>query len=811
MSSLSLSQETWLQVYAAFVSQDGGPAMDSMSESSQPSSVSESSMEAAPDASSSPERSMGSEANDAPGPAGGSPIAATAIETPSVETRSAEGSSNAVIPVESSDSPPPVAASRAESEAVPPPQVAPVASPVVAIQRPLEPVPLDGPPTQLAGPTDRSYPPSARVDERFRVARHVATRDGRTLVSVVDEGGRRATLQIVPSSLTELAGARSCLEGSIGLTRAIGLTTVPEVRAIGRTLDAHSYIELPAMEAQSLTDVVSRGGFQLDDACRIIVSIARALDAAHRQGVVHGDVRASNVLVVTEGSAPSIRLVGFGLDGAERAVQATSDARGEFVRSPGYWAPERVSDPTRVDATADQYALGCLAFEILTGAGPFAGDDWGKLLLHHVRSAPPSVRSILPDIPEAVAGIVARSLAKVPSQRFASCAEFADRLEAARYEPRAQAAPAPSPLPRPRSTGARTGVSSSGTGLPYAAAAGVGFVLVATVALLSHSRNVEDDSVDEIYTPTTIGTVHVESEPPGASIWIDGALSDSKTPAAIPGAEVGRPVRVRVELPGYVARPEEMTVRISEFIPSATARFALLPAKVFRIESTPPGARVVLDGERVQGVTPLDLPPLVMGTSGTVEVSLADYEPGRIELEVRRDGPSIRHVALEPLVELAVKSVPPRAEVRIDGTQIGHTPIKAHRVPKNRPFELTVMREGFETIRRVVTVGKLPEPELRFDLEPVGTPVDRPATLVEISKLEARLSKVQARVAVARQRLADAERKLEVLEKNPEIHVSIKAEAQNLCDDRERELNEVELEASRITDSLEELKTSAGL
>ncbi|MBI2374723.1 MAG: PEGA domain-containing protein [Deltaproteobacteria bacterium] len=755
------------------------------------------------------------------------PIDATPAESSAVDARSGT--------VEAVASAPAVASLEVAEEVVAAPAPS---SPVVAASAPSSPAPApalssasEEASTVIESGSSARYPPSSRIDERFKVVRHLSSRDGRTLLLAVDEVGRRSTLQLVPSELVSHEPSRMALERAAKAVARLRNDVILEMKNLALTNDGKAYVELAELDGRTLADALDRGGFSIERGCGLIIALARALSRAHAEGLIHGDLRASNVLIEEKSGALEPRLFGFGLDEAERRAQEAPELKVSFARAPGYFAPERVTDPTQSHALSDQYALGALAFEILAGATPFADDAWAKQLLAHARTPAPDLRSLVPEVPEGVAAVVARALDKDPSRRFASCAELADKLAAAWVTPALSLSKGPAvPIPGPAVASEAPTVAPEApakgsarapslpkpeirrrtTPFPFAAAgAGVFGLIVAYAVLRPHQPPPELEPEREPAEP--LGAIHVESDPAGATILVDGKPTELKTPAAVPGVEVGQPVVVTVELDGYVSRPESATLRISEFIPDATARFALLPARVFRIESEPRGARVTLDGERVQGVTPLDLPPLVIGTSAVVEVTLEEFEPGRIELSASRDAPSTRRVVLEPLVELTVLSSPSRAEVRLDGNLIGYTPLKSYRAPKNRAFELSLIRQGYETSKRSVVVAKLPDPELRFELVPLGTTFDRPAVLAEIAALERRLSKAQGAVAHARGRLAQAEAKLEKLERDPSVHVSIRAQAQNVCDDRERELSEAEETAARVADDLDELKGTAGL
>jgi len=158
--------------------------------------------------------------------------------------------------------------------------------------------------------------------------------------------------------------------------------------------------------------------------------VASALDAAHRAGLVHRDVKPANVLVDAREDRPDhVYLSDFGVSkGARSSVSLTGT--GQFLGTPEYSSPEQVQGRA-VDGRADQYALACVAWELLTGSAPFERDQGLAVLLAHLSEPPPSLAGYRPDLPSAADQVLARALAKVPEERYGSCGEFADALRGA--------------------------------------------------------------------------------------------------------------------------------------------------------------------------------------------------------------------------------------------------------------------------------------------------------------------------------------------------------------------------------------------
>ena len=157
-----------------------------------------------------------------------------------------------------------------------------------------------------------------------------------------------------------------------------------------------------------------------------------ALDAAHDRGLVHRDVKPANILIA--GDAPADRpehcyLTDFGLT-KDTSSPVELTATGTFVGTIDYIAPEQI-EGAKPAGHGDQYALGCVLFECLTGRLPFARDDEIGVMWAHLQDEPPAVTALRPDLPAAIDAVVARALAKDPRQRYETCTALVDAARAA--------------------------------------------------------------------------------------------------------------------------------------------------------------------------------------------------------------------------------------------------------------------------------------------------------------------------------------------------------------------------------------------
>jgi eukaryotic-like serine/threonine-protein kinase len=191
------------------------------------------------------------------------------------------------------------------------------------------------------------------------------------------------------------------------------------------------YVVMPLYRGGSLATRLRREGPQ---ALRAVVDLAaqlgRGLDSLHEQGVIHRDVKPSNVLLDETGTAA---LSDFGVARGEGSTQLTRE--GQLVGTLHYLAPELI-EGAPASSASDIYALGCLLYECLTGAPPFSGRADAELGYAHLVEPPPDPRTRRPDLPDDAGRAVLTALAKKPSQRPTSATALARMLHLAhRSEP----------------------------------------------------------------------------------------------------------------------------------------------------------------------------------------------------------------------------------------------------------------------------------------------------------------------------------------------------------------------------------------
>ncbi len=192
-------------------------------------------------------------------------------------------------------------------------------------------------------------------------------------------------------------------------------------------IDGRLFIDMRLVEGADLAALLEqRGALPPDRAVAIVSQVARALDAAHADGLIHRDVKPSNVLMSDrddDGDDDFVYLVDFGIARAaedEGGLTKTGSAVGSF----DYMAPERFLEG-RVDRRTDVYSLACLLYECLAGRRPFTGEGLPALMYGHLNTPPPRPSEVVPGLPVAMDDVIAKGMSKDPEQRFAKAGDLA--------------------------------------------------------------------------------------------------------------------------------------------------------------------------------------------------------------------------------------------------------------------------------------------------------------------------------------------------------------------------------------------------
>jgi eukaryotic-like serine/threonine-protein kinase len=194
--------------------------------------------------------------------------------------------------------------------------------------------------------------------------------------------------------------------------------------------DGEQYIVMELVEGSDLSTILrERGSLSTDDAVRTAIGVASALEAAHRKGIVHRDVKPGNIMITDAGD---VKVTDFGI--ARAVSEASMTVTGTTLGSVHYFSPEQARGD-EVTGASDVYALAIVLFEMLTGRRPFEADSAAAVALKRLNEDPPRPSSFGRPIPAGLEAIVMRGLAREPQDRFPDAGAFAEALRVWRRNP----------------------------------------------------------------------------------------------------------------------------------------------------------------------------------------------------------------------------------------------------------------------------------------------------------------------------------------------------------------------------------------
>lgn len=545
----------------------------------------------------------------------------------------------------------------------------------------------------------------------------------------------------------------------------------------------------------------------------LIAEAALGLHAAHEQqdldgsalGIVHRDISPQNIQVGFDGS---VKLFDFGV-----AVAATADtSEGGLAGKAAYMSPEQCRGRA-VDRRSDVFALGIVLHELLTGQRLFKRDNHIQSIRAITEETPPVPSTRNGDIPAEVDALVAKALAQQPTERFASALELHKAIVAVQHRHslffdaamtskamkrlfRAEieeldavvqkilSAPEPSEssvdltqvTPHPKASGEVqvlegdgldaiiASAASEGPGMQVPDPSGGGAVLApqagaAVVDQLQRARKLNgvlaallvlallgvgaafalapngalEPSPAPAATAPTQTVVRVESEPPGASIVIDGEAREEVTPAELI-TEVGT-LTIGLSLEGYTAT--EGSVEVGAEGAAFSRRLAVdlespyAPIGSVRVVYEPADAVVFVNGEWRGNTSPLLVESLALNREHEIRLERESFETLRLPVTLDNDEVLDLQVELAEALDLGrfiITSTPEGATVTLNGEEIGETPLDPLELPANQTYTIEVERRGYSRWRRAILLRANVDEEVAVRLSrPDGARNDRPA------------------------------------------------------------------------------------
>lgn len=282
------------------------------------------------------------------------------------------------------------------------------------------------------------------IDPEARLGQVMA--DRYRLLEVMGQGGmgvvylaehvvleKRVALKVLNEELTHSRDAVNRFIYEAKAASRIGHENIVDITDFGTTPEGGVFFVMELLEGLDLGERLKREGrFPWELACRAAIQVCDALGAAHQKGIIHRDLKPENIFLIHRaGRDDFAKILDFGIakfTGPDAGGLGKTKT-GMIFGTPDYMAPEQAEGKS-ADPRVDIYALGVILYQLVTGELPFKAETFMGVLHKHMTVIPTPPRTIEPSVPPALEAAIARAMAKVPEERFASMGEFAEALKA---------------------------------------------------------------------------------------------------------------------------------------------------------------------------------------------------------------------------------------------------------------------------------------------------------------------------------------------------------------------------------------------
>jgi serine/threonine protein kinase len=521
--------------------------------------------------------------------------------------------------------------------------------------------------------------------------------------------GRRVAIKLIRLDDSGSAEQQRLLaQGFLKETRLAGVLHHPGVVSVydAGKQDNLAYIVMEFVDGQTLDGLLRSTPrpdlVQLLDICR---QAAEVLDYAHAHGVIHRDIKPTNVLVQHDGM---VKICDFGIAKVMQSTEFTLTQTGMAVGTPEFMSPEQVLGQP-LDGRSDQWSLAVLAYELVTGVRPFRAESYTQVMARIMTLDPEPACQNNPALPKVVDTVFAKALAKKAPDRFANCCEFVKALGKA-----CASAPAPAEVPAlavpsqqvvaptvpqpatvpavPQSVAATPAAPTPAAALPAAVEtepvsepfrkAGPNWKLIATAVIVLVAGG------------GAAALMLLRHTPPVVSETVQPPVSSSPPP---------RTVRVPADRP-RVARPPSPAAKVAESAPSRPAASATPAPAVYseRLTTVPDAVDLIIDNK---SDAPCQSPCNVELTAGkhSVQAMKQGFYPLAQEFQVNRQQPQITFTLQQIIGTAIVQTDPPGASISVNGKPRSETTPAHLQLPMGE-YKVTLTKEGFVPIDYDLTV-----------------------------------------------------------------------------------------------------------
>jgi serine/threonine-protein kinase len=284
--------------------------------------------------------------------------------------------------------------------------------------------------------------PEQVIAGRYRIITRLGS-GGMGLVFLAEQlgVGKKVALKFLdPEPNDDSRVQRFLREAKVGI--AVQHPNATQVLDLGRDEDQRLFVAFEHVEGEDVRDVLKREGrLPFKEARDVTLQVAQVLAFAHERGIVHRDIKPENLRMRRDLGSTHVKLLDFGIARLLKDSGVRLTAEGTLAGTPRYMAPEQVKDEP-IDGRIDQYALGLVFYEMLTGAVAIGGKNVPQILMHQLQTLVPPLAWADPELAApAVDAFIARACAKARDERFPSMAEFIAALQALEVDERAWPAP----------------------------------------------------------------------------------------------------------------------------------------------------------------------------------------------------------------------------------------------------------------------------------------------------------------------------------------------------------------------------------